>query len=89
MKLSTILTTTLLGIILTVVPGRAQTANDPTRNDASAPQTSAPYQNRTADRRGFDWGWLGLIGLAGLLGQRRSSNVSRSTLNREPNTGRT
>ena len=89
MKLSTILATVLLGVIFTVVPGAAQTASDPARSDAATPQTSAPYQNRTDDRRGFDWGWLGLIGLAGLLGQRRSAQVSRGTVNREPSTSRT
>ena len=89
MKVSTNLAIVLLGVILTVLPGRAQTASDPARSDAATPQTSAPYQNRTDDRRGFDWGWLGLIGLAGLLGHRRTDNVSRGNLNREPSTSRT
>ena len=88
MNLSSMLTA-LLAVILTLVPVRAQTASDPARSDAATPQTSAPYQNRTDERRGFDWGWLGLIGLAGLLGHRRSVNVSSRTLNREPSTGRT
>jgi len=30
---------------------------------------------RTEQRRGFDAGWLGLIGLFGLLGARRRSHV--------------
>jgi hypothetical protein len=89
MKVSTIITTALLSVILTVIPGGAQTGSDPARSDAATAQTSAPYQNRTEDRRGFNWGWLGLLGLAGLLGQRRSGNVSRGTLNREPTTSRT
>jgi MYXO-CTERM domain-containing protein len=32
------------------------------------------YANRTAEPAGrFDWGWLGLLGLFGLLGKRRSA----------------
>jgi len=46
-----------------LVPATAQT----TATDTNAPNTT---NTRTYDR-GFDYGWLGLIGLAGLLGLRR------------------
>jgi len=38
--------------------------NSPSRND----------YNRDRDDRGFNFGWLGLVGLAGLLGMRRHNN---------------
>jgi MYXO-CTERM domain-containing protein len=43
-------------------------ASDP---NAGAQGSSTTNTNRTDDRRGFDYGWLGLLGLAGLLGLRK------------------
>ena len=39
----------------------------------TATDTAGSNMNNTRvdDRRGFDYGWLGLLGLAGLLGLRR------------------
>ncbi|MGI8958447.1 MAG: WGxxGxxG family protein [Bryobacteraceae bacterium] len=52
----------------------AQTATD-TASTASGTNTSS---TRPDDRRGFDYGWLGLIGLAGLLGLRKRERMSRA-----------
>ena len=39
---------------------------------ATAQVGDATGYERTTDDDGMDWGWLGLIGLAGLLGLKRS-----------------
>jgi MYXO-CTERM domain-containing protein len=52
-------------------PGSGRTYGEINRPD------SPGYE--TADRRGFDFGWLGLLGLAGLVGRRhanRHANVA-------------
>jgi MYXO-CTERM domain-containing protein len=55
----------------------------------AAQTTSGSDTTSTSSRRssGFDWGWLGLVGLAGLLGTRRKNNVHDVTLPR-PTSGR-
>ena len=55
-----------------VVPSvaTAQTPNDP---QVTAPQTGM------ADDDDTDWGWVGLLGLAGLLGLRRRDHVDTTT----------
>lgn len=40
---------------------------------APAPDTRPAAQERDD---GFDWGWLGLLGLAGLFGLKRHENAS-------------
>jgi MYXO-CTERM domain-containing protein len=84
-----------------MIPAIAQTASDPnqaqpgagappaTRSDTTTPGTgTGDYGNRGDDRgRGFNFGWLGLVGLAGLLGLRRHSNptiTTRTDRNIEP-----
>ena len=48
----------------------AQTPNDPA---ATSPQVDMN------DDDGMDWGWVGLLGLAGLLGLRRRDHVDTTT----------
>ena len=60
----------LLVSVLSVAPVHAQ--QDTTASNSATPNTVTRYD----DRRGFDWGWLGLLGLAGLLGLRRPTNVA-------------
>ena len=58
------------------MPGRA-TAQQP---DTSGRQMASPNEaNNDNDR---DWGWVGLLGLAGLLGLRRRNTEPVETLRR-------
>ncbi|MFL6350795.1 MAG: WGxxGxxG family protein [Bryobacteraceae bacterium] len=58
----------VLATALTLGSARAQTtANDPN----AAGQNTNTTTNHSDDRRGFDYGWLGLVGLAGLMGLRK------------------
>jgi len=66
MKYSKHLVICTLAAGLTLGTATAQTTTDTTSTANSGMNT-----NRTDDRRGFDYGWLGLLGLAGLLGLRR------------------
>ena len=60
------------------MPGRA-TAQQP---DTSGRQTASPNEaNNDNDR---DWGWVGLLGLAGLLGLRRRDNTESVETLRRP-----
>ena len=52
------------------------TATAQTTPDTSSTAGNTMSTTHTDDRRGFDWGWLGLIGLAGLLGRRRPNVVT-------------
>ncbi len=54
------------------------TANAQTGTDTSSTATNSMTTTHTDDRRGFDWGWLGLLGLAGLLGLRRPNVVTET-----------
>ncbi|HUQ81892.1 MAG TPA: WGxxGxxG family protein [Gemmatimonadaceae bacterium] len=40
----------------------------------SDPQATSSQASRDMDDNGTDWGWVGLLGLAGLLGLRRRDN---------------
>jgi len=42
----------------------------------SAMSTGTGTDTTTRRDSGFDWGWLGLIGLAGLLGRRRGNDTT-------------
>jgi hypothetical protein len=48
-----------------------------TGTGSAGTSTTAGTTEVRRDRGGFDWGWLGLIGLAGLLGRRKPSDVTR------------
>lgn len=61
------LTISVLAAGLALGTAHAQ-SGDP---NATGPANSTTNTNRTDDRRGFDYGWLGLLGLAGLLGLRK------------------
>jgi hypothetical protein len=54
--------------------GSGTTSRSPGATTASADTTTVRRDND----RGFDWGWLGLIGLAGLMGRRRQPDVHRT-----------
>jgi len=62
---------TLLAAGLALTTATAQTATD----TSTAADTNATHMS---DRRGFDWGWLGLLGLAGLLGLRRPDRLTET-----------
>ncbi|MDX2152278.1 MAG: WGxxGxxG family protein [Bryobacteraceae bacterium] len=59
---------TVLAAALVAVPLAAQTPADPVT--PGGPMTT----NTVDDDDDFNWGWLGLVGLAGLLGLRRHSH---------------
>lgn len=58
-------TFTVLGTTTFATP---DTGNDNNINENATAETAAD------DDDGMDWGWLGLIGLAGLLGMKRRDN---------------
>ena len=64
----------LLASFVSMAPVHAQ---DTTPSNTPAATTETGTVTRYDDRRGFDWGWLGLLGLFGLMGLRRASNVYR------------
>jgi MYXO-CTERM domain-containing protein len=54
------------------------TATSPGASNSTITATNPGTETVTTrydDRRGFDWGWLGLVGLLGLFGLRRPTNV--------------
>jgi len=79
---SRLVATGLLVGVLSIATVHAQ--QDTTPSNSATPNTAAATATnpgpatvtRYDDRGGFDWGWLGLIGLAGLLGLRRPTNVA-------------
>ena len=68
-----------LTMALTAFPVLAQTTTNPGTTTAQTPATTT----QQADRDDFDWGWLGLIGLAGLaplfMRKDRQGNVYANT----------
>jgi hypothetical protein len=64
----------LLASFVSIAPVHAQ---DTTPSNTPAATTTDTGTVRYDERRGFDWGWLGLLGLFGLMGLRRASNVYR------------
>jgi MYXO-CTERM domain-containing protein len=58
------------GLVLGTANAQAQTDTSSTGTDTNMSRT------HTDDGRGVDYGWLGLIGLAGLLGLRRRNVVT-------------
>ena len=55
-------------------PASPNTTNPPTPS-TNYPATANGTVTHYDERRGFDWGWLGLIGLLGLLGLRKPASV--------------
>jgi MYXO-CTERM domain-containing protein len=71
-KLAAVCATIVLATSLGLAQGTAsQTASDDNR--ASAPPTTT--RNDDSNRRGNDFGWIGLLGLLGLAGLRRRPSV--------------
>jgi len=75
-------------------PGAAATGGNPTGSAQTVPGTDMNSPSRT-DRgdHDFNFGWLGLVGLAGLLGMRRShrgayDNETRNINNTGPSSVR-
>lgn len=53
-------------------------AQDTSTSSTATSNTANPGTDRDT-HRGFDWGWLGLLGLGGLAGLRRTPDVVRTT----------
>jgi MYXO-CTERM domain-containing protein len=53
----------------------SQSAKSNQSENASGGQSSPPAMEQQRDEGGTDWGWIGLLGLAGLLGLRRRRDV--------------
>jgi MYXO-CTERM domain-containing protein len=71
-KLVAVCATVVLATSLGLAQGTAsQTASEDNR--ASAPHTTT--RNDDPNRRGNDFGWIGLLGLLGLAGLRRRPSV--------------
>ena len=51
---------------------------------AAQQETAPPAEEPAVADEGFDWGWLGLIGLAGLAGSRRRPEPARTTTTTGP-----
>lgn len=60
--------------------GAASTPATTTGATSVTPNTGVRHD----DDRGSDWGWLGLVGLAGLLGLRKPPAVIRNDTTRTP-----
>jgi hypothetical protein len=73
-----------LAILPAHLPASAQTNTAPGTNsrDTTTTTTTAPRSDVYSTDRDFDWGWLGLLGLSGLLGlmpRKREENVRYTT----------
>lgn len=70
---------TLIGFMFALIIGLSV----PVLADAQTEAPDARRDTTAADRQDdFDWGWLGLIGLAGLFGLRRRDTVDVQDRNR-------
>ena len=72
------LTVACLGLVTALTAGAQNTTPSVTGNNG---MTSSSVERRND---GFDWGWLGLLGLVGLAGSRRKNEVvdhNRTTTN--------
>lgn len=98
------LLTLILGAAICGVPAMAQATNPDQTNNPNATAPATPGLNNggyntghnygaptNTGGHGFDWGWLGLIGLLGLAGRRRGAATTTSydrTTTRDYGTGR-
>jgi hypothetical protein len=75
----------VLGLaVATVVPATAEPNNANVKNDRNDNTTRVVEHDND-----FDWGWLGLLGLAGLLPKKRQVEVQQFKDNRTDQTGQT
>jgi hypothetical protein len=66
-----------VAVSLATLPALAQpTTTSPSTTSSTDGTTSSTTSVDARRDRGFDWGWLGLLGLAGLLGRKRNDTRS-------------
>ncbi len=68
-------------ILPATMPASAQTTTTP----GTGTETVRPGETYYERDQGFDWGWLGLIGLAGLFGLAGKNRRQEPTAYRDPN----
>ena len=70
---------TLIGFMFALTIGLSVPVLADAQTEAADPRRDTTAADRQDD---FDWGWLGLIGLAGLFGLRRRETVDVQDRNR-------
>jgi MYXO-CTERM domain-containing protein len=75
----------LAGACWALQPDASTRAGDAANDAQSQVDKSADRVNRAED--GMDWGWIGLLGLGGLLGLRKRRDEVRRDVNDRDNVG--